>query len=299
MGMGMGMGTGMACLVPPQGQTQAQPLSPVSVTSIASSPSTVHSMPTPTSVMPQPVLGRSKTPTAPLMHHVSTPPASMGVGMGLAMVYPMAAPVSPNALLPHVNGLNLKVTPVGTMQGSVSPNTLSLPLAQENRVGNHGGNSPSWTGTGTGSVSPVVFTPLSMANQLARMQHTLGNMACAVPMVSPNNAASASTSASTQFQFGQSPLKSPAQRSKGKNKSKSKSKGKKGGSHSPEQQKVGTKLHKLLLPTFEQRTGKIVGMFLKANTCDAIRNMLQAHARGDSVLMTTANTYLAELRKKK
>lgn len=117
-----------------------------------------------------------------------------------------------------------------------------------------------------------------MANQLARMQQTLDNMA------------------HTQFQFAQPSAIKSKEKDKGKIKA---SKSKRDAAYSSEQQKVGNDLYKVLKPTFEKQTGKIVGMFLKANSCGRLREVLEAHTRGDKELMTTANEYRAELRKKK
>merc|ERR1712129_140186 len=222
---------------------------PVSPATSVTTPSTTHSVPTPTGmVSPTSLLQRAKTPNSFLITTpttmgsvtpTSTPPSAQSIiatamnGNVNVFAPQTANSTNVNMLANGINGLSMNVNGNG-----LSPLPL-LPIINNN----NGNNSPSFN-------SPIVLTP---STNLLLQQQMNGTVKPSIfgPLGTPP-----SYKSTTHL--------TPNTKSKHKNKN----------NWSKEEEQLGNELHRIVKKQYPKRASKIVGMLLKGNKIENIRMIL-------------------------
>eukprot|EP01084_Bolivina_argentea_P066992 122103_1 len=281
-------------------QTPRTPVSPATTVSSISTPSTTHSVPTPTGYVQHNMISRSKTPTPFIIHtptlskSASTPPSAS------TLVNPMFAPqTNLNAMNTMNMNMNMITNQLNTMtmnpnlNGMLSPNTLMLPL--ESMHANPNKSPPSVT-------SPIVLTPTTNLLLQQQLVNNQGLPSCTQPNANIPNPNLLSPNMQQPFTFNSSPFNTPPDPQKHfvfekqrandmspQSTSRASKKGKKSPSHSwtKEEEELGNKCYKIIEAKYPQRATKIVGMALTANTTEEITFMIE-HPH---ILLTLARDY--------
>jgi len=280
---------------PLQSAPQRSPVSPS--TSIISTGSTTHSVPTPTGFIASNQMTRSLTPTGlciPSLTPTSTTPVSTGNTYHFPTNHanPMFAPNATGNLPPITGGLSQGMNQITTGLSQATLDTI-------NRFSGVNGVQPMPM---LSQLSPPALTPpihlTPTTNQIIMQQISVVDGSTQSVQCTGNNAPILYSPLTLQGPLIMTPVqpqnfKVPNQ---GKtDKVSSAKKRQKPPQWKPEQQQIGNELFALIEQKYPVRARKIVGMFLQGfPSCDELRHLMQK----DTCILSIAAQYNQQIRDK-